>query len=914
MLIRRRIKVLLSVLFGRSVRAQKPKPPQNRRRLNIETLEERLTPSNWLVTLATPDSAATAGTLRWAVDSAQNGDTITFSNSLSGDTITLNATLTINHNYTITGLGAGNLSISGNNACEVFSIPYGITSAISGLTIKQGEFQGSGGGGSGIDSFGNLTLNNDAVSNNGFANNTSVYAGGGILNGGTMSIYGCTINGNYSHAIGGGIYNEGSLFASNSTIANNAAYSYGGGIYNTAGELTLYECTVSGNHGWNNNTGLPYYGGGIYSQSGTVYLDTTIVAGNEAYYGGPDIYGTVVEAYYCLIGNTSGLTITSSLNNQLNYSANLGALANNGGTTLTMAPLPGSVAHGNGDPFWAGGSSQNGTVRPVNPDIGACQGRSWVVTDPNGNAGSGSPADVTLPYAVANAQNTDRITFASYLTGDTITLSATLTINLSYTITGLGAANLAVSGNNLVQDFFVNSGVTASISGLTIENGHESDGGGGGILNTGTLTVDSCMISGNNGTVVGTYNPYGSGGGILNTGTLTLTNSTVANNTANFGGGMENYNLSGTATTAINDCTFIGNTGSSAAGVNDYDGGALSLSNSTVAFNNGYGTWVTTMDNCIVAGNPAGANYSGTSGTFTSTSTAGLATTLAYNGGTTPTLKLSAGSPAIGAGDPAQAGTTSQNGLVRPASPDIGAYQSGSAPVFLSIAVNGGTPQYQDAFGNGLAEPIAGQNSVVEQILVTFNEPVTVAPNAFSITPYTISPDGNPGYMEVVVNSGPNPNQVAPILNAPIMVGDGHQWIITFGNNGATTSNGSGFYVLKDGVYSLNIDHTKVSANSQNMAADVGGPGPSSFWALYGDTTFHDISGVDHPGYIGDGYSDASVGNADFQAFKAYYNSDSTNYYAPPNYNVKFDANLDGSIANSDFVQFKTNYNTDWQF
>jgi trimeric autotransporter adhesin len=238
---------------------------------------------------------------------------------------------------------------------------------------------------------------------------------------------------------------------------------------------------------------------------------------------------------------------------------------------------------------------------------------------------------------------------------------------------------------------------------------------------------------------------------------------------------------------------------------------------------------------------------------------------------------------------------------------------SGVAPVFESIEVNGGTPQYHDAFGDTV--DISHQNSVVLQILVTFNEPVTLVPGAFSVVPYSINNGSDPlASGEVLVNSGPNPNQVAPLLNAPIQVGDGHQWIITFGNNAGTTPNGSGFYVLKDGVYSLNIDHTKVSANSQNMAADVGGPGASSFWALYGDTTFHDISGVDHPGYIGDTYSDASVGNADFQGFKACYNSDSTNYYAPPSYNVKFDANLDGSVANSDFVQFKTNYNTDWQF
>jgi Bacterial Ig-like domain (group 3) len=263
-------------------------------------------------------------------------------------------------------------------------------------------------------------------------------------------------------------------------------------------------------------------------------------------------------------------------------------------------------------------------------------------------------------------------------------------------------------------------------------------------------------------------------------------------------------------------------------------------------------------------------------------------------------------------GDTTHAGSNDSGSLT----PVIQVVNAAPAPQFVSIEANGGTVQYHDAFGNGSAEPIADQNSVVEQILVTFNEPVTLDPGAFTVVPFSISTDGLAHSGQVLVNSGPNPNQVAPIVNTPVLPsgGDGHQWILTFGNNAATTPNGSGFYVLKDGVYSVNIDHTKVHANSQNMAADVTGPGPNSFWALYGDTTFHDISGVDHPGYVGDTYSEASVGAADFAGFKGTYNSDSTNEYAPPSYNIKFDANLDGSVANSDFVQFKTNYNADWQF
>ena len=191
----------------------------------------------------------------------------------------------------------------------------------------------------------------------------------------------------------------------------------------------------------------------------------------------------------------------------------------------------------------------------------------WIVTDPNGNAGSGSPTDVTLPFAIAHAQNGDSITFSNCLSGSTIILNSTLTLSQSITITGLGAANLAVSGGGAVQDFFVNPAVAASISGLTVENGAESGlGGGGGILNAGSLSVSDCIISGNNGASAGTYDIYGSGGGILNIGTLTLNYSTIENNTANYGGGLENFSFVGTATANIDDCTFTGNTGGSGCG------------------------------------------------------------------------------------------------------------------------------------------------------------------------------------------------------------------------------------------------------------------------------------------------------------------------------------------------------------
>lgn len=144
----------------------------------------------------------------------------------------------------------------------------------------------------------------------------------------------------------------------------------------------------------------------------------------------------------------------------------------------------------------------------------------------------------TLPYAIANAQNGEEITFASSLSGSTITLGSVLTIAGNLTIVGLGAANLAISGNNATQVFNVQSGAVANISGLTIQNGIAASGGG--VYNAGGLTLSYVTLLGNSA--------HSYGGGIDNVGILTLSNATLSGNSAVYGGGGGIRNNSGMLT------------------------------------------------------------------------------------------------------------------------------------------------------------------------------------------------------------------------------------------------------------------------------------------------------------------------------------------------------------------------------
>src|SRR5215470_11137798 len=125
-----------------------------------------------------------------------------------------------------------------------------------------------------------------------------------------------------------------------------------------------------------------------------------------------------------------------------------------------------------------------------------------VVTN-NGDSGAGS-----LRQAIMDACDGDTITFdLTNFTGP-ITLTAAdptdatsgLVIGKNLTITGPGANLLTVerssaSGTPQFRMFTINVGVTVTISGLTVTNGHPPDGldagagaEGGGIFNLGTLT------------------------------------------------------------------------------------------------------------------------------------------------------------------------------------------------------------------------------------------------------------------------------------------------------------------------------------------------------------------------------------------------------------------------------------------
>lgn len=260
-------------------------------------------------------------TLRAAIqetNSAATGtDTVSFSLPASS-TITLTTALPdIAGNLTINGPGANTLAVQrsaagGTPNFRVFTINSGMTVTITGLTIANGNFVGSASGGGGILNGGTLTLTNSTVSGN-RAEATSfdpTFGGGGIFNSGTLTLTNSTASGNTatpSTGGGGGIFNSGgTLTMTNSTVSGNLAnsFAHGGGILSPTGTVILINSTVSGNAAGSGGG----FGGGIYMNNGTLTVTNSTVSDNSSGSYGSGIYfnlGTFTLTNVTVSGNTA---------------------------------------------------------------------------------------------------------------------------------------------------------------------------------------------------------------------------------------------------------------------------------------------------------------------------------------------------------------------------------------------------------------------------------------------------------------------------------------------------------------------------------------------------------------------------------------------------------------------------------
>ena len=113
------------------------------------------------------------------------------------------------------------------------------------------------------------------------------------------------------------------------------------------------------------------------------------------------------------------------------------------------------------------------------------------------------------------------------------------------TISGGGADKTIVDGGGIDRVFAAQVASRVTISDLTVRNGQGQPGAdGGGIWNSGNLTLEDVTISGNRTRSDATLSADAPGGGIFNAATLQLRNCTITGNSAaDVGGGIHNKGI-----------------------------------------------------------------------------------------------------------------------------------------------------------------------------------------------------------------------------------------------------------------------------------------------------------------------------------------------------------------------------------
>ena len=650
--------------------------------------------TNTVTTLA--DSGP--GSLRRTIVDSAPGDTIVF--AVTSGTLTVAQDLVIDRSLTIWGPGATNLSISGNHSTRILSVPGGVSAVISGFTLRDG--QSSNGVNGVVFSEGNVSPG------------TPGEPGGAISTAGTLTLSECILRNNAAGRGGDGAPGMiGRWFGSRG--ANGGA---GGAVYST-GSLTLSNCLLyqnaSGAGGasgvemtYSQQSGQGGPGGAICS-SGTLCLINTAITNNQTGSGA----STPLEASGADGGSGGGVWCSASLTaNDSKFLGNSTGDGGSGGADSYLSDDGGRGGSGGG--IWCGGFlALTNCVVSGNYCGRGGSGGSAPHAGEGGSAGSGcgicsANGAVLVRCTIINNQGSD-----GGMGGDSVSY------HFEASTGGGGGAGSCGAG--------IYASGNLMLTGTTVSSNACGNGGAGGAGEGWAPGLGGLAGSGGAG---------GFGGGIFALLELSLTNCTVSDNTGGNGGRGGNavyfydhpgnggpggkgggvYRASGTNTGALASCSIArnlaGGPGAPApggqGGENGTGGGvwtALSgvppplplpfqFLNTIIALNSGaapdvYGNFNSLGHNLIGATN--GAIGSWRANDWVGSSASPLDPRigpLADNGGTTLTLALLPGSPAIDAGTGTGVPPTDQREFPRPAglAVDIGAFEYG--PVMLTITIS----------------------------------------------------------------------------------------------------------------------------------------------------------------------------------------------------------------------------------
>ncbi|WP_429439726.1 Ig-like domain-containing protein [Pseudomonas sp. BS3782 TE3695] len=456
---------------------------------------------------ATNNANTGVGSLRAAIASAQNGDIVTFSSSM---TVQLTSELLINKNITVDGDlnndGAADVILDGQYRTRVMEVTSGSIVALDGLVITRGLVSGTGGNGGygatgsmagGIFNAGILTLNNVTVTSN-------AASGGGGGGGVTGAFYGG--GGGGGGGLGGqGGGHGGSAGPGTGTLGGQAG---GGGVGGYGGG---YDATHMGGRGGTTTGGAGGVGVSYYSNGGNGASATngTLSIGGGGGGAGWDKVGGAGGNAVGGIYNASSGTITIVGTSTISNNIGAGGGGGGGGGQGSNASNGGIGGRGVGA-IW-----NKGTLLITAANFAALAGNA--AASGAGGTAQGGGSTGTSPTSVATIYNDGGVLNTAYSPPPTATIviadttlsigeTSLVTITFSEVVTGFTNADLTIANGTLTAVSSGDGGLTwtatftpsASISDtsnvITLDNTGVINGlgtAGVGTTNSNNYTVDT---------------------------------------------------------------------------------------------------------------------------------------------------------------------------------------------------------------------------------------------------------------------------------------------------------------------------------------------------------------------------------------------------------------------------------------
>jgi hypothetical protein len=565
-------------------------------------------------------AALSANAASWTViSSADNGlgslrDTVTA--AASGDTVgfAIGGTITLTNGPVSINQ---DLTIAGPGAEQLTVIgTIGSTNGVDGVT---------NGTAFSICSNRVVTISGLTITGESYGN------GGGVNNCGSLKLLSCVVSNcllmtsyspayGYSSSFGGGIYSTGDMLLKECLIENNQSSGGGGGLFNS-GSMTLLSCAISENSVLSPNFS---FGCGVQNE-GLMVLGCCVISNNS---GVVAIGGGAGIANGGLSTNSTILLTNCTVvaNRGLGAPFGNGGGLYNGGVAVLASCLISTNAAGRGGGIWNGGifEATNCTVadnRTEFDDWGGGFYNQGIATLRNCSVLGNSALSAGGIWNEAGTLAMTNCTIAENWYWGSVEPGAGGGLLNSGTAT---LVNTTVCYNNNIEWFYGSPGPGYNLIGAGIENA------GTNLFNSiaGTLNLFNCTVCRNGTGPYPYYTDPDIGLGVCNSGKVIARNSIIAGNGNTYAVGpdfygsltSEGYNLIGDT----NGCTIVGDTTGNLLGVDPVLG------------------------------------------------------PLDDYGGPTMTMPLLAGSPAIDAGDTANAPATDQRGHTRPygAASDIGAFES----------------------------------------------------------------------------------------------------------------------------------------------------------------------------------------------------------------------------------------------